>query len=325
MKILKNMLLVLGIVVIIGLVYQIGARNIWQEIRQLGVYAPLFLLPYFGVYLLDTLGWKYSFSRSISVPFSTLFYARVAGEAINHVTPTAYLGGEPVKAYILNKKNNVPLAHGFASVMVAKFLMVASEVIFILIGIEIAMNVLGDRSNPVIVNIQLSIATLAIFLLVFLALQVYGFGNFFSKWAAKMKILASSLTKYKEALTKFDSVLLDYYRNEKGRLITSFFYYFLSWCCGVFEVYAFFALTGQTVSWSTIFAIEAIAMTIKGAGFFIPGSIGVQEAGQVMLFKMFGFDSSVGLAFSILRRSREVLWIVIGLFLLGRNWEKKYC
>ncbi|BBM83706.1 flippase-like domain-containing protein [Candidatus Uabimicrobium amorphum] len=325
MKIIKNILLAMGIGVIFWLVYEIGPQKIWQEIASLGVWGPLFLLPYFGVYLLDTLGWKYSFGRDISLPFSTLFYARVAGESINHVTPTAYLGGEPVKAYILYKKNEVPLANGFASVMIGKFLMIASEVLFILIGIEIAVHVLGNRNDPVIIGIQLSIATLALFLLIFLGLQIYGFGNFFSKWAAKMKVLATSLTKYKDALAKFDSVLLDYYRNEKGRLTAAFVYYFLSWCCGIFEIYIFFMLTGQSASWGAIFAMEAIAMAIKGAGFFIPGSVGVQEAGQVMLFKMFGFDSSVGLAFSILRRSREILWIVIGLVLLGRNWEKKYC
>jgi hypothetical protein len=52
---------------------------------------------------------------------------------------------------------------------------------------------------------------------------------------------------------------------------------------------------------------------IKGGTFFIPGSLGAQEGGNLVLLLAFGYTDVMGMAFALLRRLRELVWIAIGL------------
>jgi len=58
------------------------------------------VFPFSVVVVLDTLGWRYAFSDS-RVPFRALLWTRIVGEAVNVTTPTASVGGEAVKAWLL--------------------------------------------------------------------------------------------------------------------------------------------------------------------------------------------------------------------------------
>ncbi|HEV8243514.1 MAG TPA: hypothetical protein VGQ07_05935, partial [Nitrospirales bacterium] len=49
----------------------------------------------------------------------------------------------------------------------------------------------------------------------------------------------------------------------------------------------------------------------------IPGSIGGQEAGTVLVFVAFGLTEAAGVTFAIVRRIREIFWIAFGLWALG--------
>lgn len=96
-------------------------------------------------------------------------------------------------------------------------------------------------------------------------------------------------------------------------------HFFAAWCCGAFEIYIVLKLAGQNISIPQIFAMETMFVAIKGAGFLVPGSIGIQEGGQVWTFAFFGFSKSIGLTFSILRRTREIIWIIMGLLCLSNE------
>jgi hypothetical protein len=59
---------------------------------------------------------------------------RAAGEAVNAVTPTAYLGGEPLKAWLL-KRHGVSLVPGLASVLVSKTALMLTQGAFVFLGL----------------------------------------------------------------------------------------------------------------------------------------------------------------------------------------------
>jgi hypothetical protein len=63
-------------------------------------------------------------------------------------------------------------------------------------------------------------------------------------------------------------------------------------------------------------SIGALAVFIKGGSFFIPGSLGAQDAGNLLLLQAFGYSDLTGITFALLRRFRELVWIVVGLLCL---------
>jgi uncharacterized membrane protein YbhN (UPF0104 family) len=75
-------------------------------------------------------------------------------------------------------------------------------------------------------------------------------------------------------------------------------------------------LVGIPVTWQEALAIEAFASVAKAIGAFAPGSIGVQESGIVVLFRLFGLPDVLGIAYAILRRGRELLYVIVGGALL---------
>ena len=94
---------------------------------------------------------------------------------------------------------------------------------------------------------------------------------------------------------------------------------------GTLEVLAIFYAVGIPISVREALAIEALASVVKALAFFIPGSLGVQDGGNVLLLTLFGYPSSFGLTFSLVRRLRELLWISLGLMVLLRyyGWRSR--
>src|SRR6185295_15978092 len=93
----------LGIALLVLLLYHAGIDDIHDRMDEIGWKSPLVLLPWMVIAVLDALGWRCTLPAraAAQVPFSSLALVRMAGEAVNSMTPTAAVGGEPVKAHLL--------------------------------------------------------------------------------------------------------------------------------------------------------------------------------------------------------------------------------
>ena len=70
---------------------------------------------------------------------------------------------------------------------------------------------------------------------------------------------------------------------------------------------------GAPVTVLTALSIGGLSVFIKGGTFFIPGSLGAQDAGNLLLVTAFGYSEVAGITFALLRRFRELVWIALGL------------
>jgi hypothetical protein len=86
---------------------------------------------------------------------------------------------------------------------------------------------------------------------------------------------------------------------------------------GATETYLILYFLGLPVDVFTAVAIEAMAVFVKGGTAFIPGSVGGQEAGNVLLLVAFGYTGAAGVTYAIVRRIREIFWIAFGLWALA--------
>ncbi len=136
-----------GLALFAWFVHRTGVDTISRAFATLGWSAPLILLPYALVYFLDTVGWRLSFGCALpkAISFGTLFRIRWAGEALNNVVPSAYLGGEAMKVYLLHKRG-LPVADGTTSVIIGKTAQVLAEVIFIAFGAVAGSSILPAAS-----------------------------------------------------------------------------------------------------------------------------------------------------------------------------------
>ncbi len=305
MRALRALAAAAGLLVIAWLLWEVGPDALLAQVRVLSWRLPLLFLPYSFVALLDAAGWRYAFpGRLPSLPL--LVAVRLAGEAVNVTTPTATLGGEPLKAWILTRAR-VPFEDGLVSIVVAKTALVVSHLAFVALALGLAFR--WARPSPALLT----------FMAVLTAVGVVAIGGFV--WAQQRGLfgvsgralawlgLGDRVTGH---LTRLDDHVAAFYRGQPGRFGLCCLFHFLGWVAGSLEVWLALRFLDSPVDLPTAIVIEAFGSAIRSASFLIPASLGVQEGGFVWIFVGFGLSPGAGLAFSLVRRIREGLWAVVG-------------
>ena len=314
---IRLLLLAVGLVVLGGLVQHIGLSQVWEMVERVGFVAfCIILIPLLVVYLLDAYGWSLTLGQWAGrVGFVRLFMVRMAGEAINMTTPTAMLGGEPMKAYLLTRYE-VPMVEGLASVVTAKTIMVMAQILFMLLGLGVTLWLVGGGEyNVLLAFVSLGLLGFGVFL--FLVLQRYGIGRGLLAVAETCRIRSQRLEAYRPQLLELDHTIRTFYRERRRTFLFSLGVHFVAWMTELFEVYAILYFLGAEVGWLTSFSIAAIAVLIKGSVSFVPGGLGAQEGGYLFLLMALGYGEVMGITFALIRRVREILWILIGLVFLA--------
>lgn len=316
----RYLLLVLGFLTLGFLVWHIGLGRIYDAAAQLGPVALLVLLiPSVVMYAIEAYGWKVTLGPSAKdIPFWRVLAIRTAGEVVNMTTPTAYVGGEPLKAYLL-KKHNVPMVEGLASVIIAKTTMTIAEVLFILLGITLGVWLLGgnDSSGQTVAAALLSVGLLAFGTAAFMFVQRRGLFTWLLEVLRKIGLKIAYLEAHEEKLRSLDRTILEFYSHNRPAFYASTGLFFLGWMAEALEVYVIIYYLGGPAMAPSAVSIGALSVFIKGGTFFIPGSLGAQDGGNLLLLKAFGYTDVTGITFALLRRFRELVWIGIGLLCLA--------
>ena len=309
--------LAVGMMFLIGLVWHIGPSQIWETTERVGI-GPfcIILLPLLVVYLLDTYGWCLTLGHWVSrIGFLRLFMVRMAGEAINVTTPTAMLGGEPMKAYLL-KRDGVPMVEGLASVVAAKTIMVIAQMLFMLLGLGLMVWTVGEGEYDVL-GAFVSVGLLGFGVFLLLIVQRYGIGAGLLTVAETCRIRRQWVEARRSQFLELDRTLRRFYHQRRQTFVVALCVFFIAWLTECLEVYAILYFLGAEVGWLSSLSIAAIAVLIKGSVSFIPGGMGAQEGGYLFLLMGFGYGEVTGLTFALLRRMREIIWILIGLIFLA--------
>jgi uncharacterized protein (TIRG00374 family) len=301
------------------LVYGVGPRAILSALGRLGWLTPLAVVPYLTSYLVDSIGWWWILHRDLhpspgkpgrSPRLLQLFAIRAAGEAVNAITPTAYLGGEPLKAWLLQRQG-VPLVSALASVIVSKTALMLTQGGFVFLGLLVAMRE-WHTAIPLPVAAFVGILLCVLVFGLIIGIQRRGLFGFLLGLSRRISGRQTLLASWESDAFALDEKLRGFYSHRTRDFIACCGLHFLGWVVGSGEVYIIVWLLGSPVDFLTASTIEALSGVAKLAAVIVPGSLGVQEGGQVLIFLSFGLTAPLGVTFGLLRRGRELLWIGFG-------------
>ncbi len=305
----------LGFLLLAVLVYQTGPRELAEHLRVLGWSGPLIFLPYAISSVLDAAGWRVTFVQ-FRPQLWLLYLARLIGEAMNSITPTAYLGGEPVKAFVL-QRFGVPLTEGATSVILAKTALTIAQIAFVIVGVALFMIRRDVGLAPVPTVLALTIAGVGV-AAVLIVLQRRGLVAFVARITRRLFPRARLAARLEARAPEIDDRLRSFYGARPRAAAASVAFHFAGWVTGAAEVFTIMALIGHPVSVGDAIVIEALAQPTRLAGVIIPGTLGVQEAGGMLIFSLLGLPPDLGLAMMLLKRVREIFFNLLGLGLLTR-------
>ena len=272
----------------------------------------------------DAWGWHYIFPAEYRKKASTmgLFFIRLAGEAVNNTTPFFDIGGEPLKVILLSDRLGIPKTIAAGATILSRALLFFSEVAFWCVGLLPAMFVPDlsadwKRTSFIILGIAVVLA--------FLMFRLMRKGLFltFLRWFEKRKRRISLFEQFSLKLQEVDKIIADFCAKPQPAAAIAFLLHFISWVAGGVETYLMFLILGAPVTLWQAVTIEALLQLTRSATFFIPGNVGAQEAGMAMYASWYSMEPSIGVAVSLLKRSRQILWSIIGFAVWGAYAIKK--
>jgi uncharacterized membrane protein YbhN (UPF0104 family) len=316
LRMAERLMLASGIVLFCFLVARLGADNILANLRMVGWGILLIIAAEILSFLANTLGWRAAFPRQETVPsFGQLLLARIAGDGVNYLTPTATMGGEFVRVRML--QGQAPVASLVASVMVAKLTQTIALLAFVVCGLLIFADDLrlpdGARFG-VLGGLSIFAAALAGFLF----MQRRGLLMPVLRLAERWRFLRF-LAPLRLSIEQIDSEMARVHRESTGRVVLSSASFALAYACGIIESYLILWFFGIPVSLRLAVAVEVLGVLLNNLMFFVPLRAGTQEAGKALVFALLGLNPVQGLAAGVICRIRELVWAFIGLAILARS------
>ncbi|HVN86526.1 MAG TPA: lysylphosphatidylglycerol synthase domain-containing protein [Candidatus Binatia bacterium] len=312
---IERTLLVGGVVLFGVLLHEIGAAAVLDNVRAVGWAIVLIVAQEVLAYTANTLGWWYAFpSPRPSLAFSQLLATRIAGDAVNYVTPTATLGGEFVRVRMLRGQGVTTSV--VASVAIAKLSQTVGQVIFIVLGLLIVLPSVS-LPPPLRRGLFLGVSALVAVAMVLLVMQRRGLFAPVLAMLHKMG-LPHAVSGLSGRLERLDDEIMRFYARAGSRFFLSAFWFFIGWTLGILEVSLILFCLGVPLTIERAVAIEVLSATIDAMLFFVPAKVGTQEGGKVLIFDVLGLDMAKGLSLGIVRRIRELTWAGIGLLIWSR-------
>ncbi|MGA9754988.1 MAG: lysylphosphatidylglycerol synthase transmembrane domain-containing protein [Desulfobaccales bacterium] len=228
MRLVNLILLLIASIFFIWILNEVGWDILGHYLWQVGWYWPLLLLPYGVVNWLESWSWKYIL---VDLPEKTtvtrLFWLRLGGEALNQLTPTACLGGEPFKASRL-QADGVPLELASASVVILKGILFLSLTLYIITGLALAPIFLPEAAKHMLLLSLAALGLVAVGVTFVVLQRREPCGNSF-RFLSKRGWVPRFLKDQEGFLEGLDTAMSQFYRQYPARAVLAFSLFFCSW------------------------------------------------------------------------------------------------
>jgi putative membrane protein len=249
--------------------------------------------------------WRYLLPDQGRPSFLSLLRLRWMGESINLILPVAQVGGDVARARRLVGAG-VSAPDAGASMIGDLSIGAFTQILFTVAGL-VALSTqarVGALARPIAGGLAFVVAVGAGCAAV-IRLGVHRIASRLPVWrtlTAQWKGLAGGAARLDAALRALWA--------RRRRLALSFGLHLVGWFTQVVETWLVLAVIGTPIRWAQALVIESLTATARGAAFFVPGGLGVQEASVVGLGRYLGLPVEVAVLIGVVKRCRE---LIVGL------------
>lgn len=315
---------VFGLALFLGIA-DIGFTRIWDEVLGVGFGLLGIVLVHVGQLAFCALAWNALLSdiaASQRPSFLELARLRWIRESIDSLLPVAQVGGELAAARLL-PRHGLPLPVAGASIIADVTIETLTQAVFTLIGLALIFTLAepGDVAHWAALGFAIAV--------VFAALAVFA-----QRWGGvrlfeKLLLAIADRTGWNqlEGVAGLDSALSQVYRL-RGRLMLAGLHHLIAWSLGTAEVLIAAWALGYPLDLGQGYVVESLAQAVRSAAFFVPGALGVQEGGFVVVAGLFGVPVDAAISISLTKRVRELALGLPGLAAwqirgIRRRWARQ--
>ena len=306
MKHAGKALAVAGLALAIWLFLREDPRTIFVPLRDAGIALVAASLMHVLPMALNARGWQVLLPGAGRPNLGAMVRIVWIRESVNGLLPVARIGGEIV-SFRLMRKIGVRKAPAAASLVVDTGLCLLSQFAFALLGVGLlATYHTGDLVLQLGTGLVIAAPVVAMFIL-------GQYARPFERAAGLINRLAAGrLDGVIAHSARFDRAVRAMYRR-RGAVFRSFLWQFRGFMAGALEIWVALLILGHPVGPTESLAIEAVIMAVSSAGFLVPGAIGIQEGGFLLIGGVIGLDPPIALALAAARRLRDCVIFFPGL------------
>lgn len=241
-------------------------------------------------------------------------YARLRWlrESINALLPVAQIGGDFVRARQLIQRG-IRSTASIASVTIDLALELSAQIIFAFIGIALLVAVPhGTRPIGWLIVMTAGTAVLAIALLFAQRFGLFRLlENLLPRLAGRVGWKNIDVDGLHDAAVRLFQ--------DRKRILLCAIGHLASYFAGAIELWATMWTIGVHAGWREAIIIESMGQVVRTMGFAIPGALGVQEGGFILLCAIFGVGAQDAIAMALVRRIRELALGIPGIVVWRLN------
>lgn len=315
----RRLLAILSVVVTVGalawIVWKIDLAQAGQALGRVGLRGgAAFLAATLATLFFQSLGWHVLFrSRGWPISFRSTFEAMLMGNAVSYVTPSMYLGGEPLRIWIIGERYNLKKRDVTATVLVQKFSEFAGFVLVLLVSIGL-MFWNFDLSPTLRWS---AIAASALLSVVFLVLLF----AFVGRWPVASTIIGwfgPRAAGLREKARETEAQVEQTFHKTPGAAAACLFLTGSPALLIAARPLFYFVFTGHAVTipeLALIFVFTQVLLAFQ----FTPGGLGIFEGGLIGTFALIGLEAPEAVAFSAIQRVTDVVLVGTGFLLAARE------
>ena len=309
-----------GMSVLVGLTIWYGADNVGSAMLSAGWACVLVVLARIVAVGIAGVGWWLLFPPP-QPAFWMCVGIRFIREGANALLPLAQIGGDFIGARCMALRG-VRGTLAAASVIVDVLLQATSQLAFAIIGLTLLMAMGGNELVvwPVAIGIAFAVPALGGFLLV--------------QGELGRRVVTKALSMFAgdrtwEVFGAVDDLFakLNVLYSHRGLLARSATWHLIGWFVGATEVWVVLNAMGHPIDYGDAVIIESLMHAVRGAAFAVPGALGAQEGGLIVLCAMFGVPPEAALALSLVKRIPDLVIGIPGLIgwqvLEGWNYHSR--
>jgi putative membrane protein len=226
---------------------------------------------------------------------------RLVREGVNNMLPVAQIGGPVVGARLL-QGGGMALTQAIATTIADLTLELVTQVLFTLLGLGVLLLTVGG-GNGVTASVVTGLLVAATVACGFVGAQWFGLGRVLELCLLRLGGVLG--WKAADRVQGLHTALRACYARPVA-VLHGAGWHMVSWLLGGVEISLALHMLGHDVRIGQGLVIESLGQALKSAGFAVPGALGVQEGGYIVVCGLFQLSPDIAIALSLVKRLREV-------------------
>jgi len=296
----------------------VGWRRITREFLSLGALGgAIFFVNAVLIFLLWALTWRILLhSYGIERSWGEVLGAFAGGYTVTYITPSANFGGEPVRVYLITNGFTTQAAEATSSVIVERFLNMASATLLVFIG-----SVYGLFSHRLLVWMRLGLFIWASMGMTFMGWTILYFARRhlwmtkFLRFLARLVPWRGYINRAADWFVKVEQEIEDAFSPGHRRgTVLAFIPALLSSVLYALNPLIFLYFTvGTVLSVLDLSLMFAMSMFLNMFLWITPGGMGVISGGLIGIFALFGIGKAAAVGFSFALKLTEITYVLFGI------------